>query len=292
MITLENYQAFVEARERFERERLAHYWLEQEKRFVPPFRVFGNVWYVGDSWVCVHLVQTDAGLLMIDAGNVGATPMLIHAIWSLGFSPADVKWIILSHGHVDHFGAANFFHRMFGTEIYIGEPDAVMKEQHPELTYLQDARNICEDLYPVDHVIHHNDVLQFGDLRIDCRLVPGHTAGCVALFFDAMENGQTVRVGYYGGFGFNTLTKEYLQEIGDTNYQMRETYLQSLRSVMDEPVDLFLGNHTSNNHLMEKRQLQLSDCDKNPFLNKTEWREYLQQKEQELLAYMADPANQ
>ena len=142
---------------------------------------------------------------------------------------------------------------MFGTQIYIGEPDAVTKEQQPELIYLQDAHNLGEDLYPVDHVIRDGDTLHFGDLTIQCRLVPGHTKGCVALFFPVTENERTVRAGYYGGFGFNTLTKAYLREIGDTTYSMRQIYLQSLRSVMDEPVDLFLGNHTDNNHVLEKR---------------------------------------
>ena len=72
-----------------------------------PFQIYGNLYYVGDSWVCVHIVDTGNGLLMFDAGNCGAQAMLIHAIWELGFNPADVKWLILSHGHVDHFGAAH-----------------------------------------------------------------------------------------------------------------------------------------------------------------------------------------
>lgn len=292
MTTRESYLDFVRRREEAESNPLfKKFWTNQERRFVQPFHIFGNVWYVGDSWVCVHLIETSAGLLLIDAGNIGATPMLIHAIWSLGFRPDDVKWIILSHGHADHFGAANFFKRMFGTQIYIGEPDAITKEQQPELIYLQDAHNLGEDLYPVDHVIRDGDTLCFGDQTIQCRLVPGHTKGCVALFFPVTEDDRTVRAGYYGGFGFNTLTKAYLTEIGDTAYSMRQVYLHSLRSVMDEPVDLFLGNHTDNNHVLEKREKMIAGCGENPFLNSSEWKTFLQAKEQEMLAYIADPAN-
>lgn len=292
MTTRESYLDFMQRREEAESNPMfKKFWTNQERRYVKPFHIFGNVWYVGDSWVCVHLIETSAGLLLIDAGNIGAAPMLVHAIWSLGFRPDDVKWIILSHGHVDHFGAANFFKRMFGTQIYIGEPDAVTKEQQPELIYLQDAHNLGEDLYPVDHVICDGDTLHFGDLTIQCRLVPGHTKGCVALFFPVTENERTVRAGYYGGFGFNTLTKAYLREIGDTTYSMRQIYLQSLRSVMDEPVDLFLGNHTDNNHVLEKREKIIAGCGENPFLNSSEWKMFLQAKEQEMLAYIADPAN-
>ncbi len=64
--------------------------------------------------------------MLIDLVNSGATAMLIKAIYDLGFKPDDVKWIILSHGHVEHIGAANFFKNMFGTKLYMGKPDVDM----------------------------------------------------------------------------------------------------------------------------------------------------------------------
>lgn len=72
------------------------------------------------------------GLLLFDAGNCGngATAMLINAIWEAGFHPSDVKWLVLSHGHVDHIGAVNFFRRMFGTKIYLGNRCRMYRE-HP-----------------------------------------------------------------------------------------------------------------------------------------------------------------
>ena len=93
---------------------MAKIWRNQEARYVHPFRIFGNVWYVGDDWVCVHLIDTGDGLLLIDSGNMGATAMLVNAIWEAGFNPADVKWIVLSHGHLDHIGGAGYFRNMYG----------------------------------------------------------------------------------------------------------------------------------------------------------------------------------
>lgn len=92
------------------------FWFNQESRYVEPCQIYGNLYYVGDSWVCVHIVNTGDGLLMFDVGNCGAEAMLIHSIWKLGFDPVDVKWIILPHGPVDHFGAVNFSKRIFGTK--------------------------------------------------------------------------------------------------------------------------------------------------------------------------------
>ena len=110
-----DYDRFIaEQKEVMKKELIQFAMLDQEKRYVEPFRIFGNVYYAGDSWVCVHVIDTGDGLLLIDSGNAQATAMLIHSIWSLGFNPADIRWIILSHGHVDHIGGVNFLRKMFG----------------------------------------------------------------------------------------------------------------------------------------------------------------------------------
>ena len=205
--------------------------MDQESRDVHPFQIYGNVWYVGDSWVCVHLIDTGEGLLLIDSGSCGATAMLVNAIWEAGFNPADVKWIIHSHGHVDHFGGANFFKKMFGTKLYLGEPDARMFHERPEIAVIQESRNDADYLFQPDYEIREGDVLTFGNTTITFYLVPGHTDGCIACFFDAYDGDQVKRCGYYGGFGFNTLQKDYLIEIGDTAYNTRKVYLESLAKV-------------------------------------------------------------
>ena len=98
----------------------------------------------------------------------------------------------------------------------------------------------------------------------------------------------TKRVGFYGGFGFNTLTKDFLNEIGDTSLSMRTEYLNSLKKVCDEKVDIFMGNHTSNVNLIEKREYMIKYNDKNPFLDSTAWNKYLNSKYNELLAFISN----
>lgn len=242
-----------------------------------PFQIFGNLYYVGDEWVCVHLIDTGDGLLLIDAGNFGTTGMLVHAIWSLGFNPADVKWIILSHGHMDHIGAAWFFRDMFGTELYLGKPDAQMFREHPEYSHIQNGTNYMDMLFEPDVEIEDGDVLTFGNVVIQTYLVPGHTAGCVALFFDVTDGKEKKRAGYYGGFGVNTLRKEALIEMEDYEFQTRQVYLNSIEKVIDQKVEIFLGNHTKNNHTVEKRQRMLNGSEDNPFLDEGEWKQYLSQ---------------
>lgn len=92
----------------------------------------------------------------------------------------------------------------------------------------------------------------------------------------------------HGGFGFNTLTKEYLTEIGDPGFQMRKVYIESIDKVKDEKVELFLGNHTENNKFFEKLEKLKADPDgENPFINDQDWKEYLEQKKAELEVFSA-----
>lgn len=264
---------------------------EQERRYVEPFRIYGNVYYVGDNWVCAHLIDTGDGLLLIDAGNCGAVHLLIHAIWKMGFNPENVKWLILSHAHVDHFGAAAFMKNMFGTKIYLGVRDGQMLQETPELTFIQGCPDLSAELFTPDVLIHDGDVFTFGSVTMSFREVPGHTAGCIACFFDGAENGVVKRFGYFGGFGFNTIGKEMLLECGDPTFYRRQEFMESLKKVEDEPVDIFLGNHTRNNQLMQKRARMLNGADRNPFIDPNEWKAYMQETQKKLRKFMDDPKN-
>ena len=292
MTMKEQYDLYVEQREAALARPMSHFHFNQESRYVRPFRLFGNVWYVGDNWVCVHLIDTGDGLLLIDSGNCGAAAMLVHTIWEAGFNPADVKWIIHSHGHLDHFGASVFFKRMFGTKLYLGARDAKMFREQPELSIVQGTYNLCDELFIPDYEIKEGDMLTFGNTTMEFFEVPGHTDGCIACFFDAYNGDEVKRCGYYGGFGFNTLTKENLLEMGEPEFKTRQVYLDSLAKVRDQKVEIFLGNHCINNDTLGRRARQLADPDgPNPFVDDTLWANYLDEKRDALLAFMADPRN-
>lgn len=282
MSRADDYKEYQKIRERALARPTSRNFFHQEKRYVKPFHIYGNVYYVGDELVCVHLIDTGEGLLLIDSGNAGATPMLVQAIWEMGFRPNDVKWMILSHGHVDHIGGAEFFREMFGTKLYLSAPDAKMFVERPEFSFIYSSPHIENDVFTPDVCIEDGDVLKFGNVTIQCYLVPGHTEGCVALFFDVCEGKEKKRCGYYGGFGFNTLRKESLEEWGDLEYRRWNTYEESIDKVIDEPVDIFLGNHPENNRTLEKAALMREHPDSNPFIDPAEWKNYLNHMKVEL----------
>ena len=288
----ERYAAYLDRRETIAQDHFGKIWLDQESRYVHPFHLYGPVWYVGDSWVCVHLIDTGDGLLLIDSGNCGATAMLIQAIWEAGFKPQDVKWIVHSHGHVDHIGGANFFKKMFGTKNYLGELDAKMFRERPELAFLDDSHDDKDFLFTPDYEIKDGETITFGKYPITFVSCPGHTDGVLAFFFEADGEEGVKRFGYFGGFGFNTLQKDYLMEIGDPAFRTRQVMLDSFAKVRNEKVDIMLGNHCINNDTLGRRQKQLEDPEgPNPFVDPECWGKYLDSKRDDLLKFMADPKN-
>lgn len=163
------------------------------------------------------------------------------------------------------------------------QPDVRMFENNPEQSVIQATGNVMESLFEVDYEIKDGDVLTFGNTTIRFYLVPGHTKGCIACFFDVTDGKCTKHAGYYGGFGFNTLQKEFLEDIGDYEYVARREYAQSIDKVIDEPVDIFVGNHTSNVDLINKRNYMIEHPGSNPFIDSTAWKKYLGNKKKELM---------
>ncbi len=282
------YDLYVKRQKEFHDQELSHYWIRQEDRYVEPFRLFGQIYYIGDNWVCVHLIDTGNGLLMIDAGNVGQTASIIHNIWKLGFDPADVKWIIISHCHLDHIGCANYFRRMFGTKIYMTDIETEVVRNTPEISAIQDSPDITEEFPMPDVEIREGDCLSFGKLSMEFKIVGGHTPGCIAIFFDMADNGIVKRCGYYGGFGYNCLRTEYLLDIGDIYFQARRDYVNSINRVIDEKVDIMLGNHCNDVDLIAKSELMRSGVSENPFIDPNHWRNYLCFKRDGVLKMIED----
>lgn len=292
MTMLEDYTAYMERRHGLmENKMFANLCTRQGKLYHKPFCMFGNLYYVGDNYVCAHLVDTGDGLLLFDAVNTGQGGMLIQAVWEMGFNPADIKWVVLSHGHVDHIGQAQFLKDMFGCKVYLGAPDAKMFREHPERSYIQGSNMLCDTLFEPDVEIYDGDVIAFGNTKVRFVMTPGHTEGVISAFFDITDGREVKRAGYFGGFGFNTLAKEYLLEIGDKEYFMRRIYLESLAKVQNEHVDVFMGNHPVNNDLIRKYKDMISHPGTNPFVDDSAWGNYLDQKKEEMIRFMEDPKN-
>ena len=237
---------------------------------IEPFQIFGNLYYVGDQKVCMHLVDTGAGLILFDTGFSNNYDSLIASIEKLGFSPFDIKMVIHSHGHFDHFGGGDRIRERYGAKIYMSEVDTMLTREMPERALMHLAPGKDDQICYPDVMIKDGEVITLGNTSIECVLAPGHTPGTMAFFFEATDGEKTMKVGYLGGLGFLTMYKEYLEE-----YKLPRNMLtimkESVAALKDREVDIFIGNHPNHNCTLEKRQYMLENPGKNPFINPKGW---------------------
>src|SRR5688572_15508201 len=96
---------------------------------VPPIKVFDNLHYVGPGFVSVWLISTPAGAILIDAAEEPYVDHVIDSIKTSGFALSDIKYILLSHGHLDHFGGVARIQQMSGARVAALEEDWVLMER-------------------------------------------------------------------------------------------------------------------------------------------------------------------
>ncbi len=251
------------------REKHRDFWVNPSIARIDPFKIADNLYYVGDKKVCIHLIDTGDGLILLDSGYFGATHLLVDSIWRAGFDPKNVRWIIHTHGHTDHYGASEEFRRMYGTKLAISRVDAEKIK----------GTNVASELFPFakvpefDYEIEDGEIFELGNVKIRCVLTPGHTDGVLSLFFDVTYNGETHLAGTFGGAGTRAVTLPYIVR-NERSEDSAQQLLSSIEKIWDEPVTVHLGNHPYNNHTIEKREKQLEEGG-NPFISSDSWRDFL-----------------
>lgn len=251
---------------------------------IDPFKIIGNLYYVGNAFCSTHLIDTGDGLIILDVPCVGDLPYLVNSIWRAGFDPRDIKYIIISHAHVDHYGSVRAMVHLTGAKTMLGELDIQDMREHPErFEEMHRAFGGGNEGFEADIALKDGDIIELGNTKIRCALIPGHTIGTMAHFWDVVDNGKTYHVGIYGGAGFITLSDEWIAKNG-LPASIRDTFVKSIDKVWNEKVDIMLGNHPFHNDTLKKRNHLLAG-DKNAFIDTTEWQRFLQELKDTFSAY-------
>src|SRR5579863_9835694 len=79
---------------------------EATAKAVPPVKMFDNLYYVGIDFVCAYVIKTSQGLILVDTLYLPFENHTIDSIKELGMDPKDIKYVIISHGHDDHYAGA------------------------------------------------------------------------------------------------------------------------------------------------------------------------------------------
>lgn len=220
---------------------------------ITPFKIIGNLYFVGSYRESSHLIDTGDGLILIDTGSIENLHLIVNSIYELGFKPQDIKYIVNTHWHWDHAEGSGILAHLAGAKTLIGR---------------RDAENVRRYFEP-DILIKEGDRLKLGNTVISFMETPGHTEGTVSFFFCVTEGNKTYRVGMFGGAGANTLVPGELYYDGN-----RDDYRTSINRLRAEEVDIFIGNHVWNNDTEAKGRILL-ETGENLFIDDKLWREFL-----------------
>lgn len=240
--------------------------------YVEPFRIFGNLYFVGTVPASTHLIDTDEGLIVIDPGYPQSLYLVIDNIYKLGFQVKDIKYIVCTHGHYDHIGAVKALKELTGATTFLGKEDVDYANGKADLTWARELGAEYHEAFEPDVLLSHDDIIKLGNTKILCKSAPGHTPGTMAFFFDVTDGKRTLRAAMHGGVGRNSMYKEFLDKYG-LSYETREKFVPAIDSFIEEHVDILLGNHVGNNDTVEKSKCMTEDF--NPFIDDTAWKKFL-----------------
>jgi metallo-beta-lactamase class B len=206
---------------------------------IPASKIFDNVYIIGNSGTAVYVIQTSAGLLMIDSLAADQVEtQLLPGFQKLGLDPASVKIILVGHGHGDHFGGSRYMQDHFGSRVYISAADWNLMENPPAPRGGGQKKGPAAVLPKHDAEVKEGEPVVLGDLKVMPVAIPGHTPGSMAYIFPVSDNGRKHMAGIYAG---TVLTPGIVSNEG------LATYLQSVRHYKEEAgkagVDVVMQNH-------------------------------------------------
>jgi len=204
---------------------------ERSTWYHEPVKVFDNLYYVGEKEYSAWAVTTSDGIILIDTiWAHSVEDEIAGGLKKLGFDPANIKYALVSHAHIDHIGGAKYLQEKFGTRIVMSAADWDFAERTtrlpPEIKPRRDL--VAPDGYK----------LVLGDATLSLHLTPGHTPGTTSTIFTVKDGARSHTVATWGGTSFNfQLSPEAFQ-----------IYINSAVSYQDvvkkAGADVLLSNHT------------------------------------------------
>jgi metallo-beta-lactamase class B len=209
----------------------------------PPFRIAGNLYYVGSKGLASYLVTTPQGHVLINSNLVESVPQIRASVEQLGFRFSDIKVLLISHAHWDHNAGSAAIKAATGAQYMVMADDVANVESGGKSDFQYGA---APDTYTpvtkVDRVLRDGDEVRLGSTVLVARLTPGHTRGCTTWTLKVDEGGRTYHVVIVGSPNVNPGYKL----VGNQAYpQIAADYERTFEVLKSLPVDIFLGAHGS-----------------------------------------------
>ena len=173
---------------------------ETEIQKIEPFKAFDNLYHVGPCFVDSWILTTPQGDIMFDTAQEPFVDKIEANIKKVGVNPRDIKYIILSHGHIDHFGGAKRLQELTGARVIATPEDWKMIEAFAGKPNNRDADKPTQ-VPKRDMEVREGDHLDLGDQHLVFHTAPGHTPGKLFVEGLILHEGDKTYRGIWGGGG-------------------------------------------------------------------------------------------
>jgi metallo-beta-lactamase class B len=242
---------------------------------IPPFRIAGNLYYVGAIEITSYLITTPHGHFLLDGGFVETAPQIEHNIVQLGFKLSDVKYLLNSHAHNDHAGGLAELKKVTGAKFVASEGDAGLLRKGGHGDFRFSDTMLFPPIEP-GKIILDGESLQLGDQVMTAHLTPGHTRGNTTWTTKIREGGRTYDVVFVGSQ--SSLDYKF---VGQESYPgIAADFVKSFAVLKNLPCDIFLGSHGSFFHFADKHE-RFMIGDTSAFVDPDGYNRYLSESEKD-----------
>jgi metallo-beta-lactamase class B len=205
----------------------------------PPFKLFDNLYYVGNDFVSSYLLVTKDGLVLLDATYGKYPAHILQSVKELGFDPMQIKYIFCTHSHYDHFEGADTLQKV--THARVGMTDYDWKVADGTIYSEYGSKTVKMKR---DFTINDDDSLKLGNNVLHFYVTPGHTLGVLSIAFKVFDGKKSYTAFMFGGIGQNF-----------TGVKQTQLYLNSVNRILKmKNISVNITNHPGAGDIFEKAE--------------------------------------
>lgn len=214
-----------------------------------PFKIVGNLYYVGTYDLACYLIATSKGNILINTGTAASATQIKKNIETLGFKFKDTKILLTSQAHYDHMGAMAAIKRQTKAKLMVDAADADVLESGGKSDYELGKYGVSFVPVYADRLLHDGDTITLGEMQLVLLHHPGHTKGSCSFLFTVQDDGKPYRV-FIANLPSIIVDKPFKEVTAYPN--IREDYAYTFKAMKDVQFDIWLAAHASQFELHEK----------------------------------------
>jgi metallo-beta-lactamase class B len=225
--------------------------VEEWSRPYRPFRIAGNLYYVGTYDLACYLITTMQGNILINTGLAASASQIKKNVESLGFKFSGIKILLTTQAHYDHMGAMAAIKKMTGAQLMVDEKDADVLVHGGSSDYALGIYGQSFEPVKADRLLHDRDSILLGEMQLTMLHHPGHTKGSCSFLLNVKDKQRSYTV-LIANLPSIIIDKKFSEVPAYPN--IAKDYAYTLAAMKNLSFDIWVASHASQFHLHDKHK--------------------------------------